>query len=136
MRSIHNCAGASMSMMPSSSSSSSSSLQVLVSLRGGAADAVFDLERATIRLESLNAYGVVAALLLSAALRLYASTPKELEEGRKYENATKMAFIILVGVSIICGAYSCVVYSMLGLYSKTALGMGLEGMYVPYFLNT
>jgi hypothetical protein len=107
--------------------------------RGGTQDidpSAFDLDRASIRLESIDSYAVVAALLLSAALRLYASTPRELEAGQRRENSAKVAFMISAGLSIICGAYSCVVYSMLGLYAKTALGLGLDSAFLNFFERT
>jgi len=45
-------------------------------IRGGAAEAAFDLTRARIRLEGLSSYGVIAVLLMNSALRLYTSVPK------------------------------------------------------------
>ena len=108
----------------------------LLALRGGEALAEFDLTRVRIRLESINSYGVVTALLLNAALRLYAATPKRLEENKPVENAAKILFVISVGLSIICGAYTTVVFSLLGLYSKSALGMGLDASFLEFFAAT
>jgi hypothetical protein len=104
-------------------------LGTTLSLRGGqvaatvaatatATDGVLDLAR-TIRLESINSYSIVAALLLQATLRLYSDTPKDLiedeeeEDGNnkssknnhKRDNLVKILFVTSAGLSIICGAY-------------------------------
>jgi hypothetical protein len=75
------------------------------------------------------------ALLMNAALRLYGSTPKRLEKD-KIENSFKILFVLSVGISIICGAYSTVCFSLLGLYSKTALGQGLDASFLEFYAAT
>lgn len=109
-----------------------------LAVRGGEAalQAGFDLGRAQIRLQSINSYGVITALLLNAALRLYSSTPKRSEEGKKMENYAKVIFVLSVGLSILCGAYTTVVFSLLGLYSKSALGMGKDAAFLEFFEAT
>lgn len=123
------------SCIPSVVAQMAPTLSALAIRGGNAALQNFDLERTRIRLESINSYGVVTALLLQAALRLYSSTPKDLGESR-IQNATKIVFILSVGLSIICGAYTTVVFSLLGLYSKSALGLNMDSSFLEFFAAT
>ena len=123
----------------------------LSNIRGGgaaaaAADAAFDLTRARIRLEGLSAYGVTCALLMNAALRVFGSTPKTIQElpekegperrRVRAENIATVVFSASTCLSILCGLYTTIVFSMLALYSKTALGMGIDANYLKFFEMT
>jgi hypothetical protein len=104
-------------------------------LRGG--QVTVDLARTQLRLDSLNSYAIITALLMSAALNLYSSTPKHIEGGgRSKENIATKIFVISAGLSIICGAYTTVVFSLLSLYSKTALGLGQDARFLEFFAAT
>lgn len=110
-------------------------------LRGGStttgtASTSLDLNRVRIRLEGLSSYGVVTALMMNASLRLFASTPKKLKDGDKVDNVAKILFAILISISIMSGAYTTVVFSMLSLYSKSALGLGKDDAYVDFMAET
>lgn len=99
------------------------------SLRGGAGgEALLDINRVKIRLEGLSSYGVMTALLMNAGMRLYSSTPKNVEFGKsnRADNIAKLIFCASMVLSILTGAHTTIVFSMLGLYSKTALGKVLE----------
>lgn len=96
---------------------------------------VFDLGRAKFRLEGLSHYASVSALLLNAALRLFCSTPKKLDN-RKEENAVKIAFLIFTASTVVLGAYTTTVFSLLSLYSKTFLGMGMDDEYTTFIEST
>ena len=104
-------------------------------VHGAAHDPPFNLDRTKIRLDGLGGYASVSALLLNAALRLFSSTPKTLDQ-RKWENAVKIFFVALVSATVIFGTYTTMVFSLLSLYSKTALGMGLDKEYVEFFKST
>jgi hypothetical protein len=105
-------------------------------LRGGQATTV-DLARTSIRLESLNSYAIIAALLLNATLKLYTMTPKQTDSSHhKLENIARLIFVLSAGLSMICGAYTTVVFSLLGLYSKTALGLGRDQVFLQFFAAT
>mmetsp|Transcript_3541 Transcript_3541/g.8092 ORF Transcript_3541/g.8092 Transcript_3541/m.8092 type:complete len:242 (-) Transcript_3541:175-900(-) len=130
-------------------------------LRGGggkeaaAAAAAFDLTRARIRLEGLSAYGVTTGLLMNAAMRLYSSTPKKMkdlseiddDDGKddgggdakrvaRMENWVTVIFAALVTVTIMSGMYTTITFSLLALYSKTALGMGADAQYLQFLEMT
>jgi hypothetical protein len=106
-------------------------------LRGGAESKVLDLTRVRIRLEGLHSYGVVTALLMNACLRMFSSTPKRLQpDGDLFTNIVKIIFALVVCVSVTTGSYTTIIFSMLGLYSKTALGMGCDDKFLRFFQAT
>jgi len=115
-----------------------------VALRGGSTESPlsgldnFDIGRAKIRLDELTSFGVVTALLMNAGLRLYSSTPTNIECGRSHhlDNAVKIVFCASVVVSVMAGSYTTIVFSLLGLYSKTALGLGLDGPFLDFMDRT
>jgi len=134
------------SLLPSPSSSAFASLAFL---RGGATEEVativvaeaFDLNRARIRLEGLSSYGVMSILLMSSALRLYTSVPKKMNnpsesKEAKIENAATIAFAFTSVVAIISGITTSIIFSLMGLYAKTALGMNKDAAYVEFFKAT
>lgn len=111
---------------------STSSLILLT--RGGAA--AFDLARTKLRLEGLHQYGVVTALLMNAALRLFSSTPKQLENDGSLQDKAKICFTATVATTVVFSAYTVIVFSLLGLYSKRALGLGHDAAFQQFFHAT
>jgi len=110
-----------------------------LALRGGVgaeAGALLDLNRVRIRLEGLSSYSVVSALMMNAGMRLYSGTNKQLQKGKRLENGFKVFFSLSVALSILTGAYTTVVFSLLGLYAKTALGLGWDGPFLEFFQQT
>jgi hypothetical protein len=97
------------------------------------AEPPFNLNRAKIRLEGLGHYASVSVLLLNAALRLFSATPKKLEPKEKAENIVKLVFVASIATTVILGAYTSTVFSLLSLYSKTFLGMGMDDAYMEFF---
>ena len=135
--------------------STSSSSQPLVA-------PIFDMERMKIRLDGLGQYAVICALLLNVCLNIYFNTLKHLEdegtgstlqrEARQskptylthnlfkfYDRGMKIVkftFILSSVFSIISSAYTAVVFTLLGLYSKAALGMGCDTNFLLFFDTT
>jgi hypothetical protein len=112
-------------------------------IRGGEAApaGTFDMGLAKTRLEGL-AYSTVTTLMLNAALRLFSSTPKKLEsipddpdkaKVVKLNNSLKVAFGISLSFSAALGLYTTIVFTLMAIYSKTALGMGLQEEYLEFF---
>lgn len=107
-----------------------------------AAEKGFDIARASIRLEGLSSYALVAALLMNIGLRLYGSIPKKMnltaEDTKHYklENAAAMLSSVFGVICIITGMTTTIIFSFLGLYSKTALGMGNDAGFVEFFSAT
>jgi len=102
--------------------------------RGGAT--ALDLGRTKLRLEGLHQYGVVTALLMNAALRLFSSTPKKLENDGSIDDKAKIFFTASVATTVVFSAYTVIVFSLLGLYSKRALGLGMDVAYLEFFEAT
>lgn len=48
-------------------------------------------------------------------------------------NALKMMFGICMSLSITFGTYTATVFTLMTIYSKTALGMGLQSKYIEFF---
>jgi hypothetical protein len=121
---------------------------------------IFDMERMKIRLDGLSQYAVICALLLNVCLNIYFNTMKYLENdfstiqsevrqkhstffayyisqfrdrGMKF---VKVIFMFSSIFSIISSAYTAVVFTLLGLYSKAALGMGCDANFLLFFDTT
>ena len=136
---------------PLSSLCRSSTLsRALLELQGGEslASSAFDLYRTRIRLEGLSAYGLLAILLMNSALALYTSVPKTIQTqagGKdadsnspqnkeiRMENRATVIFTVLSILCILSGVTTSIIFSFLGLYSKTALGMGNDEGFVKFF---
>jgi hypothetical protein len=101
-------------------------------LRGGAAS-VINLSREGYYLQTLATYGTVTALIMNAALRLYSSTkfPKK-EKGTKSTKYLNSLFTAITSLCIISGAFTAVLFNILGIYSKSALGMVNEEGYLAF----
>lgn len=110
-------------------------LHTVVRLRGGQAT-LFDMARVKTRLEGLSAYSVISTLMLNVSLRLFTSTSTKLEYGRTLENVIKVVFCGSVVLAIMTGMYTTVVFTLLGLYSKAAIGMGYDQQYLDFFAAT
>lgn len=75
---------------------------------------------------------------MSSALRLYTSVPKKIrdpveDKDATIENAATVAFTLSSIICIISGITTSIIFSLLGLYSKTALGMGKDEAFVEFF---
>ena len=114
-----------------------------VALRGGnSADGAVLLtgetamNRIKMRLEGLSSYGVLSALMMNACMRLFSATDKNLESGKLGSNIAKVVFCISVISSIMAACYTTVIFSLLGLYCRTALGMGRDQPFWDFFNQT
>ena len=101
---------------------------------------VFDVGRAKMRLEGLQAYGTICALLMNATLRLFSSVsePKSDDDSLegKWNNRAFNAFLVTVIVSVLFGSYTTIVFSMIALYSKQALGRGMDSNFMDFYVHT
>lgn len=115
-------------------------------IRGGSvatagATAAFDMGLAKTRLEGL-AYSTVTTLLMNAALRLFSATPKKIEpipddadkaKIVRFNNTLKIVFGLCISCSVALGVYTTTIFTLMTIYSKTALGMGLQSEYIKFF---
>jgi len=78
---------------------------------------------------------VVAALILNASLRLFTSVPLDLDKTRE----RRLITFVFMTTSVLCvlsGAYTTVVFTLIQLYAKRALGMSLDESYLSFFEQT
>jgi hypothetical protein len=136
---------------------------VAVDCAAAAAPVILQMDRVRIRLDGLSSYGVICSLLMNAALRLYSATPKKLDKQQQQQqqwdasssdttassssssgskpllfsysgtDIIKMIFMVSTVISISAGSYTTVVFTLLGLYAKTALGLGRDGPFLEFF---
>ena len=100
---------------------------------------VIDISRVRMRLEGLMAYATLCALLANGCLRLYSAVklPKRDQEmADKSKKTAYDAFYVFIVVSILSGSYTTVVFTLLALYSKTALGRGYDAKFLQFWAAT
>jgi len=99
-----------------------------------------DLNRVRMRLDGLQLYATLTALLTNGCLRLYSSvstpTPAQEEQSSWQDKLSLDLFFICATVSILSGSYTTIVFGLLSLYSKTALGRGLDNSFLSFWAAT
>ena len=104
-------------------------------LRGGGAEAAastaINLSREGYYLQVLAAYGTVTALIMNATLRLYSSTkfPKDNKRRTRFLNSL---FVFVTALCVLSGAFTAVLFNILGIYSKSALAMINDQGYLAF----
>jgi hypothetical protein len=94
-----------------------------------------DISRVRMRLEGLTTYATITALLTNGCLRLYSSTRVSKEEEAK-KRSTKIGldvFFLCVVMSVLFGSYTTIVFGLLSLFSKTALGRGYDEQFLEFW---
>ena len=94
----------------------------------------------------LRSKGTVTALIIAAALTVADNTNAEMtpvpdpESSTKREriliridNTLKILFSICMLVSVACGIYTTIVFTLMNIYGHTALGLGLNDSFVEFF---
>jgi hypothetical protein len=120
-----------MTFLIESSFKAHSSLSTIASIRGGAAsDDVIDLVRAEIRLQSLDEYAVVTSIVLGAVMDVYLSCDSRGGERTKGDRLASLIHAIASTVSFMSGMYAILLFSLIGLYAKDALGTGQDAKYL------
>ena len=104
------------------------------SIRGGGG-IVVDLDRADIRLDSLEQYCVIASIILGAVIDIYGDTPKDRAESR-VDRVAQSIHAICVCLGFLAAMYCVVVFTLFGLYAKTALGLAQDAAYVDLLAAT
>eukprot|EP00977_Amphora_coffeiformis_P002895 scaffold546_cov163-Amphora_coffeaeformis.AAC.10 len=115
------------------------SLAPLLLLSGGGSggsNAAMDIGRFKLRLEGIHTYAVITTLLMNASLRLFSATPKRFQAGEHSRNMVKIMFSVMVSISILMGSYTTIVFSLLELYAKRALGRSLDAQVWDFFQKT
>ncbi|KAL3930245.1 MAG: hypothetical protein SGBAC_011844 [Bacillariaceae sp.] len=108
-------------------------LSTASSLRGGAAaKVVLDMAMENQHLAVMSSYGVLTVLILNCALRLYTSTKFKRNPTEKNDWVLPNLFSFCAGLCVITGAFTGVMFQLLGIYHKSALGMGNHAAYVAF----
>ena len=112
-----------------------------------AADAnAFNVDRATVRLDGLEVYAVVSALTLATAIACFdaygsdsATTIFEVSHITR-DNLVPLVmntiFLIVSGVGIIAGLHATLVFSLMTMYGRTAVGVSRDTAFVEFFVQT
>lgn len=95
-----------------------------------------DISRVRMRLEGLQAYGALCALLANGCLRLYSSVSERDAKGSGSKKMALNLFFVAVVLSILSGSYTTVVFTLIPLYSKTALGRGYDQQFLQFWTAT
>lgn len=123
-------------------------LEVMVALRGGGAAlelfahnkaSALDISRVRMRLEGLQVYATLCALLTNACLRLYSSVKVSKDEKEKQKFSTRIAldlFYVCVVISVLFGSYTTIVFGLFSLLSKTALGRGYDTEFIEFWRHS
>mmetsp|Transcript_20269 Transcript_20269/g.49704 ORF Transcript_20269/g.49704 Transcript_20269/m.49704 type:complete len:244 (+) Transcript_20269:132-863(+) len=102
-------------------------------LRGGAATKVaLDMAKESQHLAVLSSYAVLTVLILNAALRLYTSTKFQRNPSDKNDWVLPNLFSFCAGTCVIAGSFTGIMFHLLGIYHKSALGMGNHAAYLAF----
>lgn len=96
-----------------------------------------DLHREGLRLEGLGTYGLISALLMNAAITLYFNTNRQHSaESTPRDRTVQTTFCVTSIMSILSCFSTTLVFSLMGLYSKSLLGIGRDSSYVEFMEGT
>lgn len=115
-------------------------------LRGGGGGArtttrvVLDMAKESQHLAVLSSYTVLTVLILNSALRLYTTTKfkrksannNKIQKMSKYDWVLPNLFSFCAGTCVITGAFTGVMFQLLGIYSKSALSYGNYAGYATF----
>jgi hypothetical protein len=99
----------------------------LLHLRGGAS-AALNLSRESYCITELAAYGTLTALVMNSALRLWTST----KFSKRQHPFVCNSFTISTATCVISGVFTAILFQLLGIYSKSALGMSNDEGYAAF----
>ena len=131
-------------------------LPLLVELRGGTTPSqieaaarvvAINLSRESYHLQVMATYGTMTALIMNAALRLYTSTKfpsttsdTALSTYTKRQiiviNIGSILFLLTSSLCIISGAFTAILFQLLGIYGKSALSMMNDAGYLQFQSST
>ena len=113
-----------------------------MTLRGGALETVvWDVSRETMKLQAMTTYPTITALVMNASLRLYTSQKFEWgvdADGNRPKGVKRLESVFTAStiLCIVSGMFTAVLFSVLGIYSREALGLGNESGYVAFAAAT
>lgn len=96
-----------------------------------------NLDRASLRIDGMETYAVVAAVLLQVILGLYGSIAEpEADDPRiKFPVLQRIVFetqMVLLMIAVLCSTYTMVIYLLIKIYAVTALGFYKDVAYKAF----
>jgi hypothetical protein len=100
------------------------------------------VERGTVRLDGLEVYAVVSALTCATLYQCFESFESKVDwlelynEWRFAELFVDSIFLLSSATGIISGLHSTLVFSLMTMYGRTAIGMGRDDAFTTFFQKT
>ena len=127
-------------VVASVSSSSNSHPALRLGEQAFGLDGKYDIGRIRMRLEGLQSYSTISALLMNASLRLFSATKQPAdpssENSKAHLHYMYNVFLAADILSVLLGAYTTIVFTMVSLYSKQALGRALDIEFLNFYTAT
>lgn len=105
---------------------------------------ILEVDRATVRLDGLEVYAVVSALTLATAIACFDSydfqntvfSYHEITRENFVNLLLNTVFLVVSGVGIIAGLHATLVFSLMTMYGRTAVGVSHDEAFVEFFVQT
>lgn len=97
------------------------------------------VERATVRLDGLEVYAVVSALTMATSIQCFDSHgglrgwDALLDDGNYLQMATDLLFLCCSALGLVAGMHATLVFSLMTMYGRTAVGIGTDAQFVDFF---
>lgn len=104
-----------------------------------ASTAIFDVTRARVRLEGYSTYTIISALIMNAALRLLTSTDTDFKKmglPTWLHRIAQILFVTSISAAVMCGAHCTVIFALVGVYAKMAVGLEMDSAASLFLQNT
>jgi len=100
--------------------------------RGGASTSLVNFSRESLFLQGMATYATITALIMNAALRIWTSTSFSKEQNKIVSNVFNSA----TALCLMSGIFTAILFQLLTIYSKSALGMGNDAGYMAFKAST
>lgn len=104
-----------------------------------------NLERAGLRVESMQTYGIVSSIVMGSSIGLldlaisfkHPNDDNDADEMVSTMKSTAASlFVVIQFLSLLCSAYTTVIFTLMALYYSTSLGMGADECYQAFDTET
>lgn len=100
------------------------------------------IERATVRLDGLEVYAVVSALTMATSIQCFDSHgglrgwDDLMQDGKYLQMGTDMLFLCCSAFGLVAGMHATLVFSLMTMYGRTAVGIGTDEQFMDFFKAT
>lgn len=100
-----------------------------------------DLGRASLRIDGMETYAIVAAVLLQVILGLYGSIAEPLADDPRiqYPVLQRVVFesqMVLLMIAVLCSTYTMIIFLLVKIYSVSSLGLYKDVAYMSFTMAT